>query len=273
MTINPKQPNYYFKLCQAGLLEEIKNALKKYDITALNEIQRLAGASVDWLRLGAGPAILSHLVRSTNEFNLRKVTLNVSKKYKYNVSLPQLRKELRGLGSIDQRLKELEDEGLVEIEIAKGNDYISLSPIWDNFLKNFQLVGREDELFIESLGKLIMAAILSKQSLNNPQALCKGGIPSGVTSMIPIMTIISEAMKNGNKVSRQFCQGEYAKTKGAGRFSRIMSRDNEKTDNQRMFESTGAIIEVKQEVVNALKRVQARANQLTQRVQRTGVMP
>jgi hypothetical protein len=133
------------------------------------------------------------------------------------------------------------------------------------------MTGEERDVFIESIGKLIATGVLAKQSIQNPQALRRGGIPCGVIAFIALFGILQEASLNNKLVSREKCEEIYGRTKGVGRFSRIISHDNARTDNQRIFEKTsGTNIEVKQEAINAYKILQTMANNLMNSVRLGG---
>lgn len=280
--INLKQNNIIFKLQIRCFIDCIRNSLSSGDLLILQDMQRFAGASVDWTWAGAAPNIFSYLIRATNEMNERKKKLaaqgiNVSNIGVKGFNLAQLKKKL-GSDLAYEWIADFADEGFLTIYNPTNskdpiNVYVSLSPIWNYFMNSFQISGEEKDAFIESVGKLISIAVLTKKSIYNPGPLNKGGIPCGVSAFIPIMMIIQDASLNNKLIPQEKCEEYYARTKSVGRFSRIISHDNARTENQRMFDGVkGTNIEVKQELINAYKILQTLANNLFLSLQNGGTL-
>ena len=280
--INLKQPNAIFKFQVRCFVKYTKDCLSQGNLLALQDMQRFAGATVDWTYAGAGPNLLSYMTRSAHEINERKKKLiadginpsAVALVGKNGISLAKLKKEFGPKLSFEI-IQDLADEGFLVIHNPTSKDpfeiHVALSPIWNYYMNNFQMAGEERDTYIESIGKIVTIGVLAKKSIESPQPLSKGGIPCGVGAFIALFTIIQEASMNGRMISREKCEEIYAKSTSGARFSRIISHDNARTDNQRIFEkTTGVNIEVKQEVINAYRILQTMSNNLYNSVQAGG---
>jgi len=248
---------------------------------------------VNWTHAGVAPSLFPFLLRSENEIKVRMGSSNNWKGIKLSI----LKNRFKTSGNSARTLqnfwvKEFEKEGFLKITntnpkgskcLSKNcpcktcNDpqyiYVKLSSIWQSLQAEFQLIGKDDDVYIESIGKLLTLSILAKESMINPQSLRNGGVSCGVTAVIPMMMILQEASINGNLVSREKCEEIYSKTKGIGRFSTIISHDNSRTNNQRIFEKDdGDNIEIKQEAIRAFKLVQTQANNLYTKLNRGNVI-
>lgn len=217
-----------FKVNMMALGEAVKNIILKNDVNALKGIQTLSSFMALNPSLNNGSGVISYVIRET------------MKKYDSNNPMPIIagRKVLDAFpGFSEDKVKEVlegfENLGfigyiinpMVAPQFQKEIPYLSikLTPLWNKYLKEYKRKSKENELFIESIGRIIWASILIKNG---------GGGGAGFRTFRILILILTSATNGELSIqeAERLCYQI-----GEGKFSQLISCDNAKDKEIRFF--------------------------------------